>query len=311
MTQDTLGDRMKDLERVEAGRKLQYPVCMRLDGRSFSSFTRGLPRPYDARLSKLMVDLTKALVEETGASIGYTQSDEISLVLAEPPSKGEGYFGLKAQKLCSVTASFAGAFFARELCRVPAPIPERGGETPLFDSRAWSVPTLEDAAAVLLWRELDARKNATTMAASVYYSHAMLLKKNSDEKIKMLAEKGVIFDEYPTFFRRGTYVRRFETTKPFTTEELEALPPKHHARLNPGLVVTRHVIEEFDIKTPLARLANRVDVLFNGAEEIIYTKPVTSMSGGVVPRCGAIGGGEHQYKTHCALPKGHAGPCDP
>lgn len=272
-TQDTLGDRMKELERVEAGRKLTYPVCIRLDGRSFSTFTRGLRRPYDERLSKMMISLTKALVEETGASIGYTQSDEISLVLVEPPSKGEGYFGLKAQKLVSITAAFASAEFASDLAQVPSPIPERSHHIPIFDSRAWSVPTLEDAAAVLLWRELDARKNATTMAASVYYSHAMLLKKNSDEKIKMLAEKGVNFDDYPTFFRRGTYVRRFETTKPFTAEELDALPPKHHARLNPGLVVTRHVIEEYDIKTPLARLANRVDVLFNGAEEIIYTKP--------------------------------------
>lgn len=269
MTADTLGDRMKELERAEAGRALDYPVCIRLDGRSFHAFTRGLARPYDARLSAMMIDLTKALVDETGARIGYTQSDEISLVLVEPPGKTtEGYFGLRAQKLASITAAFASAWFTCELCRDPARIAERRGQAPLFDARAWSVPSLTDAAAVLLWRELDARKNAITMAASAFYAHRDLLNRSGEEKIEMLRARGVDFDAYPAFFRRGTYVTRVATRRPFTADEIHALPEKHHARRRPDLVVERHVLQELELRAPLARITNRAAVLFEGAEAL-------------------------------------------
>lgn len=74
---DDFGDRMKLYEMAEAGRKFMplLPVIARIDGRSFSKFTKGLERPYDIRLSKLMVATTKFLVQETNANCGYTQSD--------------------------------------------------------------------------------------------------------------------------------------------------------------------------------------------------------------------------------------------
>jgi tRNA(His) 5'-end guanylyltransferase len=73
---------MKEYESAEAGRRLLplLPVCARIDGNGFSRFTQHLARPFDARLSRLMVDTTRALVEETQALAGYTQSDEISLL---------------------------------------------------------------------------------------------------------------------------------------------------------------------------------------------------------------------------------------
>jgi tRNA(His) guanylyltransferase len=81
MTTDDLGDRMKDYEMAEAGRRCmpRLPILARIDGRGFSKFTGGLERPYDRRLSDLMVDTVKFLVRETNAVCGYTQSDEISL----------------------------------------------------------------------------------------------------------------------------------------------------------------------------------------------------------------------------------------
>ncbi len=42
--------------------------------------TKGLARPFDIRISRAMVETAKFLVAETNAGIGYTQSDEISLV---------------------------------------------------------------------------------------------------------------------------------------------------------------------------------------------------------------------------------------
>jgi len=84
--QDDLGDRMKEFESAEAGRRLMplLPICIRLDGRSFSRYTAKLNKPFDIQMSGIMVTTTKLLVDETNAAMGYTQSDEISLVLRQP-----------------------------------------------------------------------------------------------------------------------------------------------------------------------------------------------------------------------------------
>jgi tRNA(His) guanylyltransferase len=76
------GDRMQEYERIEAARQFMplLPVCARLDGKSFKRFTKGLDRPYDRGLVELMIATATYLVQETQANMGYTQSDEISLV---------------------------------------------------------------------------------------------------------------------------------------------------------------------------------------------------------------------------------------
>jgi tRNA(His) 5'-end guanylyltransferase len=86
METDSLGDRMKAYEQAEAGRMFMpmLPVCVRVDGKAFHSWTRNLDRPYDKRLSDCMIETTEYLVDKTNARIGYTQSDEISLVLYSP-----------------------------------------------------------------------------------------------------------------------------------------------------------------------------------------------------------------------------------
>lgn len=51
------------------------PVICRLDGKCFSKFTSKLKKPYDKRMSDLMIETTKYLVKETNPRCGYTQSD--------------------------------------------------------------------------------------------------------------------------------------------------------------------------------------------------------------------------------------------
>lgn len=60
------------------------PVIVRIDGKAFHTFTRGLEKPYDKNLMKLMQDTTLALCKEVdGCQLGYTQSDEISLLITD------------------------------------------------------------------------------------------------------------------------------------------------------------------------------------------------------------------------------------
>ncbi|MEN9359836.1 MAG: hypothetical protein RL095_1371 [Verrucomicrobiota bacterium] len=264
---DEFGDRMKDYEGREAGRRFipLLPVCARLDGRGFSKFTRGLRRPYDQRMSQLMIDTTLYLVKESGASVGYTQSDEISLAWDWQDRDAAVFFDGRIQKMVSVLAAMASSYFNREK---DLRLPEKSGSLALFDCRAWQVPSLAEAANVFFWRETDATKNSVSMAARHYFSHAALNGKSWLEMKEMLRGEGVVWEEYPAFFKRGTYIRRVEKTCRFSAAEIESLPPKHAARTQPELEFTRAEIRTLEMP-PFGSVQNRRQVLFDDAEAIV------------------------------------------
>lgn len=257
---DTLGDLMKSYEMSMAGVKVMkgIPLLARLDGRSFHSFTKGLPRPYDERLSTCMIETTKYLVEETHANVGYTQSDEISLAWFIPADSAADYmFDGRVQKLTSILAGLASAKFLR---LVIEKIPEKADKIPVFDCRVWQVPTIDLAAQAFLWRELDATKNSISMAAHAYFSHKSLQGLNGSEKQERLwTEKGINWNDYPTFFKRGTYVQRKTFERELTEAERMAISEKH--RPEPGQKFTRSSIVELELP-PAKRVANYADVLF-------------------------------------------------
>lgn len=266
---DPLGDRMKVYENAESDRKLipLLPVIARLDGRGFSRFTKGLARPYDKRMSDLMIATTEYLVEETNARCGYTQSDEITLGFYEPDYKVELMFGGRIQKLVSTLASLATGFFNQNLSTF---IPEKTRKLPTFDCRVFNVPNITEGANAFLWREKDATKNSISMAARHYYSHNQLMNKNGSQMQEMLFQKGVNWNDYPAFFKRGTYIQRRIETNKFTQEEIESLPPKHEARLNPNLEFERSVVKQLALP-PLHTINNRAEVIFFGEDPLPVT----------------------------------------
>lgn len=256
---EAMGDRHKAFEARETMHKLMpgLPVLVRLDGRAFHTFTRGLQRPYDPRLSRAMVETTKYLVDETHASVGYTQSDEISLAFPCLDVTKPMLYDGRVQKLCSVLAAMATAKFNEQIV---ANIPEKARLLPLFDARVYQYPTLELAAESFLWRETDATRNSLTMAAGAFYSHKELHKAGYAQKHEMLFAKGINWNDYPAFFKRGTYVRRESMLKELSPAELSRIPAKHR----PSGPVMRTVLREMDMP-PLARVENQIDVLFRGS----------------------------------------------
>jgi tRNA(His) guanylyltransferase len=264
MSQDALGDRMKLYEGLTGHHLLPLaPAVARIDGRAFHTFTRGLHRPYDGRLSTLMQATTQHLVEEYDALVGYTQSDEISLLWCQETFKSELPFGGRVQKLVSNLAGSAAAYFNKHLATV---IPEKAHRLPGFDARVFSLPTRDEAANYFLWRVRDAEKNSVQMAAQHHFSHAELQGKHGDEQQEMLFTRaGVNWNDYPEFFKRGTFVRRVVSRVPFSPDEVEKLPPKHDARKNPALLVERHVFRVVSVP-PFGRVINRVAFLFEGAD---------------------------------------------
>jgi tRNA(His) 5'-end guanylyltransferase len=271
-----LADRMKLYENIGAGQRLipNLPVCVRLDGRAFHQWTRGLRRPYDDRLHMLFDDTTKFLVEASDAVVGYTQSDEITLILyngGKPDS--QVFFDGRVSKLTSMLASMATAKFN---ALVPSIIPEKHNRLACFDCRVWTVPSKQEAVNCLIWRELDATRNSIQMAARALYSHKQLHQKSTSEMQAMLRHKGVNWQDYPARFTRGGYFQRRVITRKFTVEELEQLPPLHEVRKNPDLMVTRQVIEPLKLP-PLLNVGNRVEVMFRGCapEPIVEPRQAT------------------------------------
>ena len=277
---DALGDRMKMLEKQESGRIFLplLPICARLDGRSFSRFTKGMKRPYDPTFTRIMVETTRYLVEETNACIGYTQSDEISLVYYSDKVESQVFFDGRIQKMNSVLASMCSVFFNITLQDVAEDLLSRESELriqevwqgkalemPIFDCRVWTVPNQVEACNNLLWREADCFKNAVSMSAREYYSDKELFKKNGSQMQEMMFKKGMNFNDYPSFFKRGTYIQRRKVLRKFTANELLALPPKHKAIKNPDLMVERTEVKEIDMP-PFSKVINRVGVVFNGEE---------------------------------------------
>jgi tRNA(His) 5'-end guanylyltransferase len=267
---DDLGDRMKLYEMAEAGRKLLplLPALARLDGRAFHQFTRDMERPFDSAMSRMMIDTARWLAQETVASMVYTQSDEITLAWLAPRFDSQIFFDGRIQKMCSVLAALATAYFNRLLLeRLPA-LAER---LPVFDCRVWNVPNTEEAANTFLWREKDATKNSVAMAARHYYPHEELESKSGSAMQELLWQKGVNWNDYPAFFKRGVFIQRRTVRRPFTIVEIEQLPPMHEARRNPELVVERQEYVELDMP-PFGQVTNRVEVIFAGAEPQVAAK---------------------------------------
>jgi len=256
--QMSLGDRMKMYERHETARSLLegLPIVMRLDGRCFHTFTRGLAKPYDIRMSTIMQDVARQLLTFSKAVIVYTQSDEITAILYNGGHESQTMFNGEVFKLTSIMAGFVSAAFNKLL---PERIPEKARATPVFDCRVFVVPSLSEAANCLVWRQIDAKRNSIEAAA-----HAVLHKKDTKTMLAMLNDADIYWENYPPFFRHGVYYRSTVVQRKLTVEELSRLPEKHNARTNPDLVFSRPEIAELDMYLP--QVSNKTGVVF-GKEE--------------------------------------------
>lgn len=268
---DDFGDRMKLYEKAEAGRRLVplLPVCARIDGRNFSQLTKNLERPYDKAMSDAMTETAKWIAEETNALMAYTQSDEISLVWHSEEYSSQIFFDGKIQKMTSILAAMISMKFFKccRSCPWDYPLFECvAGKLPVFDCRVWNVPNRDEAANVFLWREKDATKNSISMAARHYYSHKELHGKSGKEMQEMLFQKGVNWNDYPDFFKRGTFIQRTKVKRRFTQEELDKIPEKHWPDPETEIERTEYKVCPMSSFT---KVSNRPEVILDGAEPVI------------------------------------------
>lgn len=263
MSSDDLGDRMKSYETAEDRRfDPMQPIYARIDGRAFSRFTRGMQRPFDPGMADAMAATTSGLVERTHARLGYTQSDEISLVWLAEDECSQVFFDGRVQKLASVLAALATVLFNDAIRRDPR-MGAYVDRLPHFDCRVIQLPSRSEAANMFLWRELDAYRNAVSMVAQANFSHRSLQGQGRADQLAMLAAAGVDFEGYPDRHKRGLFLRRRVIEHPLDECERMAIPEKH--RPAPGTMFQRSEIAPIDMP-PFVQVANRDGVVFDGEE---------------------------------------------
>lgn len=214
---NTLGDRMKEYEATSQSSLLRRtPVIIRIDGRAFHTFTRCLTTldpsvmqtPFSTTMNSCMVSTTAACVLGVqSAVLAYTQSDEISILLRDwDRHETQQWFGGNVQKMVSVSASIATAAFNFKFAGVRQPI--QLTDMAQFDSRVYNIPT-EEVANYFLWRQQDASRNSVQMLGRYYFSAKQMHGKNNSEVQDMLMlERGVNWNDLPTWMKRGTCISR-------------------------------------------------------------------------------------------------------
>ena len=233
---DELGTRMKTYyEQVPKYRLMRRtPVIIRIDGKAFHTFTKGFKRPFDDVLDGAMTKTMEYLCNNIqGCIFGYTQSDEISLVLSDYRKlKSEAWFDYEVQKMCSIAASMATMAFnkffesavqdffmanilsfsvedsrytyedeeADRMYKVYRHALEKGA---MFDARVFNIPK-EEVVNCIYWRQLDAARNSIQMVGQANFSHRELHGKTCNMIQDMLHEqKGINWNDYPTKWKRG------------------------------------------------------------------------------------------------------------
>lgn len=210
-----LGKRMKEYEFVTRNYLTRRtPVVIRIDGKAFHTFTQGLDKPFDEGLMTLMQNTTKFLCENIqGCKLGYTQSDEISLLLTDYEKiETNAWFQNNLSKIISVSASMATLAFNKEillyaLCGSDK-VDKYDKKTfkAMFDSRAFNLPK-EEVCNYFIWRQQDATRNAVQLAGQSEFSFNELQKKSCNQIQEMLFnQKNINFNDYRTDFKRGSCV---------------------------------------------------------------------------------------------------------
>ena len=243
-----LGTRMKEYyEAIPKVRLMRRtPVAIRIDGKAFHTFTRGFRKPFDPVLMKAMQETMKYLCENIqGCVFGYTQSDEITLILVDYQKlDSSAWFDYEVQKICSIAASMAtmkfnkvfdtfnkelNAYYSTEIFeeddewnddyKNPELIKEwyahqeaieKGA---MFDARCFNIPK-EEVCNLIYWRQLDAARNSVQMVGQAYFSHKELQNKTCDDIQEMLFQKyGINWNDFPVECKRGSACIKIKNSK--------------------------------------------------------------------------------------------------
>lgn len=239
---DDLGVRMKTFYEQIPKTKLmrRCPVAIRIDGKAFHTFARGFQKPFDEVLIKSMQETMKYLCENIqGCVLGYTQSDEITLILVDYKKlTSSAWFDYEVQKICSIAASMATMVFNESFSKIYSKLYRdkiehrenvdelvktyafKAGKA-MFDCRCFNIPK-EEVTNLIYWRQLDASRNSIQMVGQANFSHKELQNKScNDIQDMLMTQKGINWNDLPTYQKRGSCCIKEEYAVNDNGEEVE------------------------------------------------------------------------------------------
>lgn len=240
---DDLGNRMKEYYENIPKTKLmrRCPVILRIDGKAFHTFARGLQKPFDEVLVKTMQETMKYLCENIqGCVLGYTQSDEITLVLVDYKKiTSQAWFDYEVQKMCSIAASMTTMAFNKffrdnvgdylyenydeqYLADYIETLQNAVDKGAMFDCRCFNIPK-EEVTNCIYWRQLDASRNSIQMVGQANFSHKELQNKScNDIQDMLMVQKGINWNDLPIYQKRGSCcVRNHMISEPYGNRMLD------------------------------------------------------------------------------------------
>jgi len=221
---DQLGVEQKKFEAIKTDILMpRIPIIARLDGKAFHTFTKNLKKPFDLDLQACMKETLVALCEKYNADLGYSQSDEITLVWYNADEKKMIFDG-RRDKYMSLLASAGTLAFYKAILKH---LPSKADDFPQFDCRVFQVPSRADVFNNILWRWLDARKNSVSMLASSVFREKELLNKSTKDRKEMLLTKGYDWNTYPEDCKSGYFCKKITYYKKVTCDE------KHRVNISP------------------------------------------------------------------------------
>lgn len=226
MDKSELAARMKNFYENPAKTQLlrRVPVAIRIDGKAFHTFTRGFQKPFDPVLMDAMQRTMKYLCENIqGCIFGYTQSDEITLILTDYQKlTSEAWFNYEVQKMASISASMAtvafNKYFSENIIKYNStydPLIEENKRLieryvnaaekgAMFDARCFNIPK-EEVTNLIYWRQLDAMRNSIQMVGQAHFSHAKLKDKTcNDIQDMLMVQYGINWNTFTIPCKRGT-----------------------------------------------------------------------------------------------------------
>jgi tRNA(His) 5'-end guanylyltransferase len=199
---DTLGDRMKEYyeDRTRNVLPRRTYSIIRIDGKAFHTYTKGLQRPFDDKLMNDMDETAGFLCKNIqGAKFAFVQSDEISILLTDfEELTTDAWFDGNIQKMVSVSSSIATAKF-NEL---------RPNKLAFFDSRVFTIPSNIEVENYFIWRQQDTTRNSISSVAQSLYSHKQLEGKNTTEQQELIFQKGINWNDFAPKYKRGRVIER-------------------------------------------------------------------------------------------------------
>lgn len=241
---ETLAEKMKRFESASNMSLVpKTPVIIRVDGKAFHTFTKGLDKPFDVNLSEIMLNTALNLAKNIqNVKFVYSQSDEISLLLTDWDNPNtDTWYGYRVQKIVSVSSSMATLFFNQQLyytkcdfeiklsnyningkndddyddvvCKLASKMWKwklKYEEGAMFDGRAFNLPK-EEVSNYFLWRYRDAKRNSIQALAQNLFSQKKLQNKSSLEQIEMIKkEKDIDYNSLTSLQKVGFAIYKKE-----------------------------------------------------------------------------------------------------